>query len=260
MHYRSNTPRPPASRFWLRSTALVLCGIAVSGCNMLTRLASVGQEPPLTQIQNPVQAPHYQPVSLPMPKDHTRPRAPNSLWRHGARAFFKDQRAVRVGDLVTVLISISDKATLNNTTTHDRTNSNDSSINALLGYETSLSRVLPETINPGSLIDIDSTTANTGKGTISRDEEINLKIAAVVTQKLPNGNLVVLGRQEVRVNFEARQLQVAGVIRPEDIKADNTISYEKIAEARISYGGKGHISDLQQPRYGQQIYDIIWPF
>ena len=227
---------------------------------MLTRLASVGQEPPLTQIQNPVQAPHYQPVSLPMPKDVARPRAPNSLWRHGARAFFKDQRAVRVGDLVTVMISISDKATLNNTTTQNRTNSNDSSVNALLGYETSLSRVLPETVNPGSLIDIDSTTANTGKGTISRDEEINLTIAAVVTQKLPNGNLVLLGRQEVRVNFESRQLQVAGVIRPEDIKADNTISYEKIAEARISYGGKGHISDLQQPRYGQQIYDIIWPF
>lgn len=238
----------------------VVAGLSVSGCNMLTRLAEVGQEPPMTQIQNPTHAPKYRPVSLPMPQTAERGRAPNSLWRHGARAFFKDQRAARVGDLLTVMISIADKAKINNKTTRGRTNTEDASAGAFLGYETSLSRVLPETINPGGLIDLDSKTSNVGEGTIDRDETIELKIAALITQKLPNGNLVLSGRQEVRVNFEVRQLQVAGVVRPEDIKADNTISYDKIAEARISYGGKGHLSDVQQPRYGTQIIDVLFPF
>ena len=244
----------------LRLAFLVAAGLSASGCNMLTRLAEVGQEPPLTQIQNPTHSPRYRPVSLPMPQTAPRKRSPNSLWRHGARAFFKDQRAARVGDLLTVMISIADKAKINNKTTRGRTNTEDASAGSFLGYETSLSRVLPETINPGSLIDLDSKTSNVGEGTIDRDETIELKIAAVITQKLPNGNLVLSGRQEVRVNFEVRQLQVAGVVRPEDIKADNTISYDKIAEARISYGGKGHLSDVQQPRYGTQVIDVLFPF
>jgi len=243
-----------------RLVVLVAAGLSVSGCNMFNRLAEVGREPPMTQIQNPVHSPRYRPVSLPMPQTATRGRAPNSLWRHGARAFFKDQRAARVGDLLTVMISIADKAKFTNKTTRGRTNTEDASANAFLGYESSLSRVLPETIDPGNLLDLDSKTSNVGEGTIDRDETIELKIAAVITQKLPNGNLVLSGRQEVRVNFEVRQLQVAGVVRPEDIKADNTITYDKIAEARISYGGKGHLSDVQQPRYGTQIIDVLFPF
>ena len=129
-----------------------------------------------------------------------------------------------------------------------------------MGYESSLSRVLPEAILPGSLIDLDSKTSNEGLGTIERDETIELKIAATVSQKLPNGNLVIHGRQEVRVNYETRDLQIAGVIRPEDISSSNTISYEKIAEARIAYGGRGQITDVQQPRYGTQVIDILFPF
>lgn len=240
--------------------AAVLGAASLSGCNMMTRLAEVGSPPPLTRIQNPVEAPHYQRVSMPMPAPRPQVRPPASLWRTGARGFFKDQRATNIGDILTVLIQISDKAELSNSTSRSRAGTEDSSINALLGYEASLSRVLPEAINPGNLIDLESQSSHSGGGTIDREEEIELKVAAVVTQKLPNGNLVLLGRQEVRVNYEVRQLQVAGVIRPEDITAMNTVSYEKIAEARISYGGVGHISDVQQPRYGQQIYDIIWPF
>ena len=239
---------------------VVIASFALGGCNMFSRLADVGKEPGMTQIQNPTHAPHYAPVSMPMPQITKRKRAPNSLWRHGARAFFKDQRAAQIGDLLTVKISISDSAKINNKTTRSRTNNEDASANALLGYETSLSRVLPETVNAGNLLDLDSTSKNEGSGTINRDESIELKLAAIVTQKLPNGNFVILGRQEVRVNFEVRQLQIAGVVRPEDIAADNTISYEKIAEARISYGGKGHISDVQQPRYGNQLLDIVFPF
>lgn len=249
-------------RFSSTTRGLICLGLAglVAGCGMSTRLAEVGREPPLTQIQNPVQSPAYRPVSMPMPVIQPRERAANSLWRHGGRAFFKDQRAAQVGDIVTVLISIEDKATISNRTTRARTNAEDASASAFLGFEASLGRLLPDAVDPTKLIDLDSSSSTSGQGTIDRGETIELKIAAVITQKLPNGNLVLLGRQEVRVNFEVRQLQIMGVIRPEDVQANNTISYEKIAEARISYGGKGHISDVQQARYGQQVFDIIWPF
>ena len=244
----------------LKIFTVLVCVVLLAGCNFLSRMSSIGAEPPLTQIQNPVKSPNYRPVSMPMPRPTAEERMPNSLWRAGARAFFKDQRASRVGDIVTVIISIADSAELNNTTTRARTNTDDASINAFLGYESSLSRVLPETIAPGSLIDLDSTTRNSGTGAITRDETIDMKVAAIVTQVLPNGNLVLHGRQEVRVNFEVRQLQVAGVIRRADISSSNTISFDDIAEARISYGGKGHITDFQQPRYGTQFLDVVFPF
>lgn len=227
---------------------------------MLARLSEVGREPAMTTIQNPTQAPTYQPVTMPMPQTTTAAPNVNSLWRPGARAFFKDQRASRVGDILTVLISIQDEAKIKNETSRSRTNGADASVSSFLGYETSMSRILPEAINPGSLVDFDSRSTHAGTGSVNRDETIKLEVAAVVTQRLPNGNLVVHGRQEVRVNFEVRQLQIAGVIRPEDITSGNTVSHEKIAEARISYGGKGQITDVQQPGYGQQIYDIVWPF
>lgn len=119
---------------------------------------------------------------------------------------------------------------------------------------------MPNAVSPARLIDLDSSTSNRGAGTVNRDETIELKIAAAVTQMLPNGNLVIFGRQEVRVNFEVRELQITGVIRRADITNANTISYEKIAEARISYGGGGHITDFQQPRDGQQVFDVLFPF
>jgi flagellar L-ring protein precursor FlgH len=247
-----------------RSVARVftVCAIAslLSGCNALNRLAEVGGEPPMTTIQNPTQSPKYRPITMPMPRPQPVAHQPNSLWRAGSRAFFKDQRAAQVGDILTVLIAIDDTAELTNTTKRSRANTEDASVSALFGYESSLSRVLPEGINPGSLIDLDSQTSNEGAGTIERGETIELKVAAIISQRLPNGNLVLHGRQEVRVNYEVRELQIAGIIRPEDITSSNTISYEKIAEARIAYGGRGHISDIQQPRYGSQVIDILFPF
>ncbi len=240
--------------------AVSAIAVALSGCNALNRLAEVGAEPPMTTIQNPTKSPKYRPVTMPMPRARPVAHQPNSLWRAGSRAFFKDQRAAYVGDILTVLIEIADKAEISNTTTRSQENTEDASVNAFFGYETSLSQVLPEQIDPGNLLDIDSVTSNEGAGTIERDETIELKIAAVVTQLLPNGNLVIQGRQEVRVNYEVRDLQIAGIIRPEDITSSNTVSYEKIAEARIAYGGRGHISDIQQPRYGTQLIDILFPF
>ena len=234
--------------------------MVLPGCTLFKRLSNVGTEPPLTHIQNPVQRPDYRRVSMPMPNPAPIERHRNSLWRAGARAFFKDQRAGRVGDILTVMISIDDKAEISNKSTRSRDNSESAAANALLGYQASLAKVLPEAVNASNLLDIQSDRSNTGEGSVNRDETIELKVAAVVTQQLPNGNLVLHGRQEVRVNFEVRELQIAGVIRPEDITSENAISYEKIAEARISYGGRGQISDVQQPPYGYQLIDVLFPF
>jgi flagellar L-ring protein precursor FlgH len=238
-----------------RNGALILViGLTLSACNMMSRLANVGEEPRLSSIDSPAPLAAPQAVSLPMPAPQAIERQPNSLWRPGSRAFLKDQRASNIGDLLTVIIEIQDNAAINNTTTRNRAATENSSASAFLGYEASLSQLLPEAVDPTNLIDLDSDSSTSGGG------GVNLRVAALVTQVLPNGNLVLAGRQEVRVNYEKRELQVAGIIRPEDITSQNTISYDQIAEARIAYGGQGQISDLQQPRYGQQVFDILWPF
>lgn len=241
-------------------SCILFAGTVLSGCNTLQRLAEVGAEPEMTNIQNPLHKQGYRPVSMPMPAPVTAHREPNSLWRPGSRAFFKDLRATRVGDLLTVVIQIDDKGELDNNSTRSRDNTEGADAPAILGYETSLSKVLPDAINPGNLLEISSNSNSNGDSAIDREEQIDLKLAAAVTQVLPNGNLVILGRQETRVNYEVRELQITGVIRPEDITSQNTISYEKIAEARLAYGGRGFMSDVQQPRYGQQIIDILFPF
>ena len=252
--------RRPMARLAARSAALTCALVLLGGCNALERLAGVGEGPQLSTISNPTHQSGYKPVSMPMPAPQTAERAPNSLWRAGSRAFFKDLRANQVGDIVTVTINIDDEADLSNTSSRSRTNTESAGIDNLLGYEGALDQILPEAVNPSSLLGLNSNNSNVGTGTIAREEQIELKVAAVVTQLLPNGNLVIQGRQETKVNFEVRELQIAGVIRPQDIGADNTVAYEKIAEARLAYGGRGHISDVQQPRYGAQIVDILMPF
>lgn len=244
---------------------LILC-IALSslgGCSAYERLQNIGETPKLTKIENPVTTPGYRPVSMPMPAPQPARFNPNSLWRSGARAFFEDQRARRVGDILTVLVDITDKAELENATNRNRDNEENSSIPYIGGWQTKLQKLLrskglDDSLDPFALANSDSKSE--GGGEIDREEKITTKVAAVVVQVLPNGNMVIEGRQEVRVNFEKRELIVAGVVRPEDITAHNTIPVAKIAEARISYGGKGQISDVQQPRYGQQFLDIVMPF
>lgn len=244
-----------------RNAALLAAvALSLSACNMMNRLAAVGEEPKLSTIDSPAPLAATQAVTLPMPAPQPIERQPNSLWRPGSRAFLKDQRASNVGDILTVIIEISDNAAITNTTTRSRSAGEDASASAFLGYEQSLGAILPEAVDPTNLIDLDSSSSSSGGGGVNRNEAINLRVAALVTQVLPNGNLVLAGRQEVRVNYEKRELQVAGIIRPEDITSTNTIAYDQIAEARIAYGGQGQISDLQQPRYGQQVFDIIWPF
>ncbi len=240
--------------------AILLIGLGLSGCNMLTRLAEVGEEPKITSIQNPADLAGRQADNLPMPQPRVLKHQANSLWRPGSRAFFKDTRATQVGDIITVNIQIDDEANFENRTTRDRAANEDASLSAFLGFERNLDKIFPRGIDPDNLVTAESDSNSLGDGEIERSEEINLRIAAIVTEILPNGNFVIAGRQETRVNYEIRQLQIAGIVRPVDITIGNTVEYDQIAEARIAYGGRGTLSDLQQPRYGQQVYDILWPW
>jgi flagellar L-ring protein precursor FlgH len=240
----------------LRIVSIAAIALTVTGCSGINRLRNVGEQPALSAIDNPTAKPGYRPVQMPMPTPEPVHFNSNSLWRTGSRAFFKDQRAARVGDLLTVRVRIADKAEIENTTERTRSGTDSMGMPNLFGLENKL----PEVMDPSSLVSTNSATKSTGQGSVDREEEIATNIAAVVTQVLPNGNMVIEGRQEIRVNFEVRELIVAGIVRPEDIQSDNVIDSTKIAEARIAYGGRGQITDVQQPRYGQQVLDIVLPF
>ena len=242
----------------VRHTILASMTVSLlSGCAAFDRLKNIGQPPPLAEIDNPTARAGYKPVQMPMPAAQPASYNPNSLWRNGSRAFFKDQRAHQVGDILTVKVNITDKANIANDTKRSRANAEDSGITDFFGKQKLpiLNSALPTRIFSG-----DSTSSSEGKGSVDRSEALSTNVAGVVTQVLPNGNLVIEGRQEIRVNFEIRELIVGGVVRPEDIESDNTIDSSKIAQARIAYGGRGQISDVQQPRYGQQVLDVILPF
>ena len=248
------------TRHLVRLAAATSIAAAVPGCNTLTRMSEVGGGPELTKITNPVAREDYRPVSLPMPAPQVAEDNPNSLWRAGARAFFKDTRAKAVGDILTVKLNLKDKATLDNKSERERDDKEDTDVTTLLGLEAEFAKRLPQAINPSSVASFGSKSETKGDGSIQRSEDIELTFAAVITQILPNGALVIFGRQEIRVNYELRELMVTGVVRPEDIESDNSVSHEKIAEMRVAYGGRGTLSDLQQPRWGTQVWDIIFPF
>jgi flagellar L-ring protein precursor FlgH len=240
--------------------ATALAALLLSGCNAFTRMQQIGETPPMTTIQDPKTQPGYQPVSLPMPTPIVGERQPNSLWRAGSRAFFKDQRAAQVGDILTILISFDDKAQFNNETQTQRTTNEQDTMPHVMGLESQIQKILPSAASPSNFINVTGATNNDGKALINREEKVTLEVAALVTQVLPNGNLVVQGHQEMRVNYEVRDLQITGVLRPQDISSTNTVTLDKLAEARVSYGGRGQLTDNQQPRYGQQLLDIIAPF
>ncbi len=234
--------------------------IALTGCNAFDRMQEIGDAPALSSIQDPTHAPGYTPVKMPMPPPSLAIQQPNSLWQTGARAFFRDQRAQRVGDILTVVVTIDDQAQLQNETKRSRQNSDTAGLTNFFGFESHLHNLLPKAVDPTSLVDANSDSSNDGKGSIDRQEQISLRVAATIVQVLPNGNLVLSGKQQVSVNYDLRQLSISGIIRPQDIAADNTVTYDQIAEARIEYGGRGQVQDVQQPRYGDQIFDILMPF
>lgn len=244
----------------LRISAIIVMMSSLSACGLFTRLSQIGDGPQTTEIVNPTKRPDYRPVSMPMPAPKLAHVNPNSLWRSGARAFFKDNRANEVGDILTVNISISDNATINNKTERTRDDTEDGNLTNLFGFEAGLAKVVSSNVVNTSTVSLDTDHTTKGEGKISRDESISLTVAAVITQILPNGNLVINGRQETLVNYELRELNITGIIRREDITSANTIDHTKIAEMRVTYGGRGNVSELQQPRWGMQILDILSPF
>lgn len=238
---------------------IVWFGIAVislGACGTLSRLSEVGRDPAMTPTEDPTKDPKWRPLTLPMPSPQPSPNEANALWRSGSRAFFKDQRAAQVGDIVTVLVNMNDAANLKNVTSAVRASSETAGLPNFFGLEA----ILPKTVTPSTLVSASSANSNTGTGQIQRTEAVTLRLAGIITQVLPNGNLVVAASQEFMVNSELRQLKVTGVIRPQDIASDNTVLHDRMAEARIAYGGKGQLTDIQRARWGQQMMDILMPF
>jgi flagellar L-ring protein precursor FlgH len=241
--------------YWKQFASLMAIASALCACSAVDRLENVGGSPPaMTPIANPLVQAGDQ--GAPLPGD---PQRAASLWQTGAHSFFHDPRASRVGDVITVDVTIADSGQITNSTTTNRTNAETANLTNFFGLETSLPSILPGA-NPAALVNMGSNGANTGVGAVNRAETINLTLAALVNQVLPNGNLVIGGRQQVLVNNEMRELQISGIVRTEDITSDNTVNLAQIAEARIAYGGHGQITNMQEPRYGEQLFDILMPF
>lgn len=236
----------------IKRSAVVLMALVLTGCGNKT-LEEVGNAPAMSPVGSGLRY-NQAPQLASYPKQAKAVSNGYSLWSDSQAALFKDSRAINVGDLLTVNISIADKAKFKNDTSRSRKNSTSltwSSVINLFGIKP------PDATGDMST---DSNSSSDGKGSVDRSETLTLMVAAVVTSILENGNLLISGSQEVRVNHEVRILNVAGIVRPQDVDAKNTISYEKIAEARISYGGKGRLTEVQQPPIGQQVVDMFSPF
>jgi len=231
----------------------------LGGCAVFDQFKAIANgPPPLSPIDNPTTKPGYKPVQMPMPTPQPASYNPNSLWRNGSRAFFNDQRAHMVGDILTVKVNINDTAEFQDQTQLNRSTTEDSAITNFIGANTISNPA--KSVLPGSLLTTNGTSQLNGTGTINRQDQLLTNVAAVVTQVLPNANMVIEGKQEIRLNSEVRELIVAGVVRPEDIESDNTIELPKIAEARVAYGGRGTLTNIQTAPWGQQVMEIALPF
>ena len=244
----------------MKAAILLIIIFSVSGC--LERLGEVGRGPQLSSVDSGVTAniaAERAAMAVPPPTPRREVYEQGSLWRSGPASLFGDRRAARLGDILTVIINIDDQAQLQNSSTRSRSAGENMAISDLLGIPAAINDRAGTNITDPA-IGLSSGSNTSGSGSINRNEQIMLRVAATVVQELANGHLVVRGTQEVRVNSELRDLQITGIIRPEDISRQNTITYDKMAGARIYYGGRGMVSDMQQPRYGQQILEILAPF
>jgi flagellar L-ring protein precursor FlgH len=240
--------------------ARVVLMLALVGTTACARLADVGRAP---AFQSPVNGNEVHAMNigtLPVTVNLAARREQASLWRAGHQSLLGDRRAGTRGDILTVVIEIDDSASISNATDRARNGSENLSLPQFLGLPQRLEERLAEGVTMADAVNGTSSSASSGSGTVRRTEELTLRIAATVTEVMANGTLRIEGTQEVRVNYEIRELLVTGYVRPDDISRQNEITYDRIAGARISYGGRGQISDMQQPRYGQQIADIILPF
>jgi flagellar L-ring protein precursor FlgH len=241
------------------SAAALCASMALGACS--TAVEAV-RGPELAPIGYPAALVPTSQAYLPTPEQQqaARSASANSLWRTGARTFFGDQRARRIGDIVTVNIDIDDRAQTQNSTQRSRSNEISGGVTNFFGLENSLGRAFPGGFDPATMIGMEGESNANGSGSVNRSEKVSLTIAAVVTDVMTNGNLVIQGRQEVRTNREVRELTVAGIVRPEDISSANTIAHTQLAEARISYGGRGDISRVQATPAAQSLVERFSPF
>lgn len=236
---------------------IIVSALVLSGCS---DLGQVGKAPDFSPLEGSYQHHAIYSAAFPEVADPDAPSDASSLWTASRASLLGDRRAGQRGDILTVVIEIDDGAKISNTSARNRTGSQSMSVPSLFGLPQRIDRDLPEGASMEEAVDTSSSSGFSGTGSVTRNEQLTLRIAATVVEKLPNGVLRIEGQQEVRVNFELRELIVTGYVRPGDISRQNEVTYDKIAGARISYGGRGQISDVQQPRYGQQISDIILPF
>lgn len=236
---------------------LPLACIALAGCSGLEHL---GRAPDFSPLEGTSEYAAVYSAGLPAVADQNGPGARASLWSAERGALFGDRRAAQRGDILTVLIEIDDSAEIQNSTARSRDGSESMGIPQMLGIPQRAEADLPAGASLAEAVRTQSRSSYQGEGSVSRNEKLQLKIAATVIEELPNGVLRIEGQQEVRVNRELRELLLSGFVRPVDISRQNEITYDKIAGARISYGGRGLVSDVQSPRYGQELADIVLPF
>lgn len=252
-------------RIHRKTCSIALMAFLIVGCERIDEMRNPQTSALVVDAQS---IPEVARVSIPMPEIIPTPppqRAEASgLWSKSTRSFFGDNRAQQVGDILTVNIDIKDKADLSNQTERSRSASQTAARPTFFGYGRQIDNILPgvseEDLPSGDIVALGSNSGSSGEGSIRRNETIRLRVAATIIETLPNQNFVIAGRQEIRVNNELRELRIAGVVRPVDISLRNTVSYDQIAEARISYGGRGQISSVQQPRYGHDALEVILPY
>lgn len=222
----------------------------------------IGKAPEFTPIEATADRTAMVTYGLPNQIDTARlPRAAGaSLWTRDRASLLGDRRAMQRGDILTVVIEIDDRAEISNSSGRSRSASQQMGVPQLLGVPQRIDNRLPEGATMAGAVELSSQSSSAGDGSVSRKEKLTLRVAATIIDVLPNGVMSVAGQQEVRVNFEMRELMVSGFVRPADVTRQNEITYDKIASARISYGGRGQISDMQQPRYGQQALESALPF
>ncbi|SFD09962.1 flagellar basal body L-ring protein FlgH [Tropicimonas isoalkanivorans] len=236
---------------------LLLLTLTLAGC---ARVTEVGKRPAFTPNSNTYEHRAMSVIPLPETTEPFRKSDTASLWSKDRQSLLGDRRASKRGDILTVVIEIDDKAEMSNTTARSRSSGEQMGVSDLFGLPQRINENMPAGSSMDPAVKAHSNSSSEGDGSVKRREKLTLRVAATVVEVLQNGVLQIKGSQEVRVNFEIRELLVSGYVRPEDITRMNEVTYDKIASARISYGGRGQLSDVQQPRYGQQIADIILPF
>jgi len=231
--------------------------IAISACGRLDHLGKPPSFSPNTETSEHVAM--LMP-GLPLQTQPQRTVDQSSLWSGARQSLLGDRRAMTKGDIMTVVIEIDEKAEISNDTARSRKGSESMGVSDLFGVPQRINQSLPQGASMADAVALESNSQTVGKGSVKRKEKLTLRVAVTIVDVLPNGVLAISGSQELRVNFELRELLVTGYVRPEDISRQNEITYDKIASARVSYGGRGQITDVQQSRYGQQILDTVLPF